>query len=227
MPRTTLSKRGYKKKTVPSRYGMLTKYKPATYIPRALTGRGNSSIIPLNYFYTFNLSADFTAAFRWDTNYLYVDNTALAVAGASELANVWELMRVHKVEITIRPGATDLSYTDQTVTTGQTNIPYVYYATDYIDPVNGRTLAAIQQNPMLRQSQLNKIIRHTVYPRLEGTGDIVDVGVNNRNIFMKAGNSNTQKWNGFVIAVDMASQVWTYGQGRIDFKVFYECMNSK
>lgn len=197
------------------------------YIPRSLTGRGNSCIIPLSTFYNFNLTADVSAAFRWDTAYLYVDATAFAVPGASELHNVWELMRIQKVEIIIRPSATDLAYNDQTVTTGQTNIPFVYYATDYQDPNNGKSLAAIQQNPQVRYSQLNKIIRHTVYPRITADGPIIDVGMNYKNLFMRAGTSNTNSWSGFVMHVDLTSQVWTYGTFRIDFKIFYECMNSK
>lgn len=207
------------------RYAQLTKYRP--YIPRTLTGRGNSCIIPLNYFYTFGLSTDVSAAFRWDTAYAYIDGTGYAVPGASELHNVWELMRVQKVEIIIRPGATDLSYNDQTVTTGQTNIPFVYYATDYQDPNNGKSLAAIQQNPLVRYSQLNKIIRHTVYPRITADGPIVDMGANHKNYFMRAGTSNTNSWSGFVLHVDLASQPWTYGQLRVDMKIYYECMNSK
>lgn len=197
------------------------------YVPRNLTGRGNSCIIPLSTFYDFNLTTDVNAGFRWDTAFLYIDGASQAIPGATELHAVWELMRVHRVDIIIRPAATDLAYSEQTVTTGQTNIPYVYYATDYQDPVNGSSLTNIQQNPLVRYSQLNRIIRHTVYPRITMDGPIVDMGANYKNQFMRASTSNANTWSGFVIHVDLKSQVWTYGTFRIDFKIYYECMNSK
>lgn len=203
--------------------------RPKLFMPRyrTLGGRGNRAIIPLTINYGFALTADPQISIQWDCTNQYINNSGTAVPGAAELHAVWELMRVHKVEITILPAAVDLSYTDQTVTTGTTNIPWIYEAIDYVDPNNGTGTSQMLQNPYSKVHLFNKMIKRTIYPRLEGSNGVIDVGVNRRNLFIRSDSLSTQRWNGFVMWGDMASQVWTYGTGRITCKIYYECMNSK
>lgn len=201
---------------------------------RAIVPRGmsvtfprNTSIIPLTTYYSFNLTTDFNASFSFDTKQAYIETSPIAVSGLSELNATWELMRVAKVEVTILPAANALLYSDQTVTSGQTNIPYVHTAIDYVDPVNGKSPTQIVQNPTLQIDTFNHTIRRTFVPRLSGNNGVLDAGANYRNLFMQAGLENSQVWTGFVIWIDMASQVWTYGIGRIYFKIYYECAMSR
>lgn len=195
-----------------------------------LGGRGNKAIIPLMVQATYPLTTDIDASFKWDTFSLHAtttSTTAVTIPGASELRAIWELMRIHKVEVTILPFADSLDYNNQTLSSGSTNIPFVYTAIDYVDPDGSRGFSQIRQNPTVRVDLLNKPIRRTVYPRLEGSNGIVDVGVNRRNLFSQSDVSSSQKWNGFMLYIDNVNVNWTYGNVRVEFKVFFECMNSK
>lgn len=198
-------------------------------VPRgpSVTFPRNTAIIPLTCYYSFNLTVDFIAAFSFDTKQAYIETTAIPVSGLSELNSTWEMMRVAKVEVTILPSATGLLYNDQTVTTGQTNIPYVHTAIDYIDPINGKGPTQIIQNPTLQIDTFNHPIKRSFVPRLAGNNGILDAGANYRNLFMQSGLENSQLWTGFVVWIDMQSQVWTYGTGRIYFKIYYECAMSR
>ena len=73
------------------------------------------------------------------------------------------MLRIHKIEMTIIPGATGLDYSAQSITTGVTNIPYVYHAIDY---QNGDTptLSEMRQNVTCKTDSMNKVIRRTCYP---------------------------------------------------------------
>lgn len=199
-----------------------------TTVPRSLApgSSGNSAIIPLTVDYAFDLTADLQKAFAWDTLQIYNNGVGQSIPGAAEVATVFSMMRVHKVEITIVPAATGLDYSAQTLSTGATNIPYVYEGVDYDDGASP-SLSELQQNPTCKAHSFNRLIKRTVYPRLEGSNGIIDVGVNRRNIFMKSGATSTQRWQGWKIFMDMNTQVWTYGTGRIVFKIFYECKQSK
>lgn len=203
--------------------------KPKLFMPRYrnLGGTGNRALIPLMHSINFDFTADPVLALQWDCTNQYLNNAGTAVNGLTQLHATWELMRVHKVEITILPSATDLSYGEQTVTAGQTNIPYIYEGIDYVDPVNGAASGAIQQNPYAKIHLFNRPIKRTIYPRLEGSNGIIDVGLNRKNLFIRSDSLSTQRWNGFVMFGDMVNQVWTYSTGRIVCKIYYECMNSK
>ena len=196
-------------------------------VPRAISSSGgNGCIVPLTVDADFSLTTDIAKGFAFDTGYMYASGTGYAIPGASELQAVFSMLRIHKIEMTIIPGATGLDYSAQSITTGVTNIPYVYHAIDY---QNGDTptLSEMRQNVTCKTDSMNKVIRRTCYPRLEGTNGIIDVSANRKNLFMEAGETSTQKWHGFKVLLDCAQQVWTYGQCRFVFKIYFECRQSK
>lgn len=197
-------------------------------IPKRLApGAGsNRVIIPLTISTQFDLTADPAYGYNFDTVAMYRNGSSLTIPGAAEMATVFDLARIWKVEISILPAATGLDYSAQTVGSGATNIPYVYDAVDYNEGALP-TREELEQNPTLHVNVFNKVIRRTIYPRLEGANGVIDVGTNVKNQFMKTGAVSTQKWNGWKFFMDMQSVVWTYGTGRITFKIFYECMQSK
>lgn len=198
-------------------------------VPRLLgPGAGsNRCLVPLTTSIDFDLTADYAGAFAFDTvGYTKNGGANVAIGGTDQIANVFEMCRIHKIEMTILPNATDLAYSAQTLATGTTNIPYVYTAVEYNDTVTP-TLAILSQNPTMKIDSFNKVIRRTFYPRLEGSNGLIDVGANQKNIFQKTGTSSTQEWHGIKVFIDMKNVVWTYGGGRLTFKVFYECMQSK
>ena len=204
--------------------------KMSSYIPRSIgVPADNRCTIPLTSFIDFELTADVSSNFSFDSTNIYcigTNSSTQSIPGAADVAAVFDLMRVAKVEVTILPAATDLAYNNQSLSSGQTNIPYVYHA---FDPVGTAALSGpqIRQLATVKMDSLNKPIRRTIYPRLEGGNGIVDVGINRKNLFEKSGNESSQRWRGFGLHIDMDSVTWTYGTLRVNFKVFYECMSSK
>lgn len=213
-----------------SRSGSGRKYVVPTRVPRGISrySPGQRTVIPLTANHTFSLTTDFLGAYAFDLNNVFFNGTGtpIGVDGLTEVRNVYDMMRVMKVEITVLPAANVLDYANQTVGTGATNIPYCYTAFDYNDN-NTPTIAELMQNPTVRIDSFSKPIRRTLYPRLEGSNGIVDLGQNYKNIFQRSGASSTQAWYGFKIALDMNSVTWNYGLVRVVMKIFYECAQSK
>jgi len=189
----------------------------------------NTCVIPLTTQYDFDLTADVKQFFTFDVQNMYVEgnvNVTIPLSGGGEVASVFDLGRIKKVEFTVFPACTGLDYTANTVGTGQQAIPVLYEA---FDPVSqgARTLDAIRQVYTCRTALLNKPYRRTVYPRLEGGNGIVDVGVNQKNLFEHMGSSSSQRWRGWQLYVDNQVTNWTYVQVRVVAKVFIEVMMSK
>jgi len=191
---------------------------------RATDGR---NVLTLVGAVDYGMSTDILKSFSFDTGNVYINGAAaVPIPGATEIAAVYELARVAKIEFTILPSANGLDYSSQTVTTGETNIPYVYHAVDLNDNATP-TIAEIRQNSTVKIDQLSKPIRRTVYPRLEGSNGIIDVAQNQKNIFCNTGVSSTQRWHGFKLAIDMTNVVWSYSRVSIQYKIFYEVMHPK
>lgn len=200
--------------------------KRARYTKVARPLRTTGAIIPITVDHDLDLTADPNIAFSFDTENYYYNGTQAAVAGAADIAAVYDNIRIQKVEFTILPSATGLDYSAQTLSTGSTNIPYVYHAIDYNDN-NAPTIAGIRQLGSCRTDSLNKVIRRTLYPRLEGSNGVIDMSTNYRNLFVRSGAASTQRWNGFKLYADMRTVVWTYGTVRVSMKIFYECKSSR
>lgn len=190
-------------------------------------GSSNSCIIPCTVDYDYDLTADPAHGFGWSASNLWVNGVSVTpISGASDLAAVFDCVRVAKVEITIMPGCDSLDYGTNTVTTGTRNIPYVYEAFDPNDSTNP-SIANMRELATTRTHMLNKVIKRTIYPTLvEVSGGIVDLGKNQKNIFVTSG-TNSQQWCGWKFYADMFNTALTYAIGRISFKVFYECRQSR
>lgn len=198
--------------------------KPNMVVSRPLpVGR---AMIPITYTWDFDLTVDRALGFAFDTSAIYVNGGSYVPAQLTQLANVFDMMRVAKVEFSVIPAANSLDYNNQTLSTGSTNIPVIYHAFDANDGT-APVLADIQANPYCHTSLFDRIVKSTIYPRLEGANGVIDVGTNARNQFMKSGTTSTQRWNGWKMYLDMKSQVWTYGSGSVTMKIYYECMGSK
>jgi len=187
---------------------------------------GARVIIPLTVSLGFDMTTDPAFGYSFDTVNCYENGATKSIPGAVEMGTVFDMARIQKIEVSILPAATGLDYSAQTLSSGATNIPYVYHAVDFNDATLP-TRVEMEQNPTLAVGIFNKVIRRTVYPRLEGSNGIIDVGTNEKNKFMRTGAVSSQKWNGFKMFMDLQAAVWTYGTGRITFKIFYECMQSK
>lgn len=195
---------------------------------KQFTKTGQRAIIPLVANYDYSLTTDPSLSFSFDNRGYYINGTFNAIGGATDINSVYELMRVMKVEFTILPATNGLDYSAQTLSTGVSNIPYIYRAFDYNDPDNGRTLAQIQQNPSCYISRADRVQRFTLWPKIQGTSTLVNTGMEDRNQFLQSTQSaSNSKWNGCVIYLDMVNEVWTYGSGRVVMKVFYECLSSR
>lgn len=209
------------------------RYFPMPKVPRrmSMASPSNGVIIPIVTSYDSTLTADPNFAFQFSPQHLIVDGTAISITGAADLNNVFEFVRVHKVEITILPAATGLDYSAQSLSTGTTNIPYCYHAVDYTDPVGGKGLNQIRQNPTCQIHLLNKPIKRTIYPKLINSDVVIDLSRNNKDKFVRSNATislqDQSYFNGYVFTADMKDVVWTYGQLRFNFKIFYECRQSK
>lgn len=136
MPRITAYKRKRSGSYASSGAGSKRSRLSITRIPRNSRpgSGGNRTIIPLSASYNFDLTADPAYAFAFDTQKYYVNEGAgVAINGATEVASVYDMMRIAKIEFTIVPAATSLDYANQTLSSGATNIPFVYDAVDYND----------------------------------------------------------------------------------------------
>jgi len=233
MQTTTLYSRPIKRKRSYASGSRSVKRARVPSVPRNLRSFGisnsNRCVVPLTVNHTISLTADPAYRYSFSTLEAYRNGTSFTtIPGAAELAVVFDLLRLMKIEMTILPAATDLEYPNQTLSTGTTNIPWVYTGFNATgDSTQAPSLDSIQQNPSCQTSILNKVTKRTFYPKLEGSNGLVDVGVNDRNRFMKSNVSSSQLWHGIEVFMDMNTAVWTYGTVRISFKLFFECMNSR
>jgi len=199
-------------------------------VPRNLPGsRSNRCILPLTGSIDFDLTSDTNVTFKFGHSEIVYEGSStgtLAMPGSTDMVKLFELIRVAKVECTVMPSATGLQYNAQTVSTGQTNIPYLYWSFDSTGDHNG-SLNAVQAMAGTTVHLLDAKHTKTIYPRLEGSNGVVDVGVNGKNKFQNSEVDSTQYWRALRLYIDMVNSTWTYGQVRCTFKVFYECISTR
>ena len=108
------------------------------------------------------------------------------------------MLRIHKIEMTIIPGATGLDYSAQSITTGVTNIPYVYHAIDY---QNGDTptLSEMRQNVTCKTDSMNSYPSYLLPLDWKAPTALLTLVPNRKNLFMEAGETSTQKRHGFKV----------------------------
>lgn len=184
----------------------------------------NRTIISQTVDFDYDLTVDFTAGFSFSGQSLFRNGVSVAnYTDASSIAALYDLCRVHKVEMTILPGNSDFDYNNNGLSSGARNIPYLYTCIDYTDSANP-ALSEVKDNSTCQVARLDKVYRRTFYPRAP-SNNIVDMGTNRLNVFSQA--NTTIQYQGIKIYIDLAQQVWTYNIGRISFKVFLELRCTK
>lgn len=185
----------------------------------------NTCIIPCTVEHDVDLTADISRGFGFSAINLWINGVATTpIPGATDITALFDLVRVKKVEITIIPGANELSFPASTVTTGVQNIPYVLEAYDPTDSTNP-SANNVRELATCRSHRLDQIIRRTIYPCLKDASGIVNVGQSRKDTFTQSGSD--LPWFGWKVYADMVTNVWTYNTCRFSFKVFYECRQSK
>jgi len=194
---------------------------------RALNGR---NIHILSGSASFALDGDLGLSFAWDTAACYINRSSglitQTVTGLTELSGVYEMIRLAKVEMLILPPANTVDYIDQNSAGTRTIIPIVYMAPDYNDN-DVPTRDTMLQEPALKTNICDKVLKFSLYPKLEGSNGLIDVGSNQKNIFMQASLTSTQKWHGAKIFFDMNSVFWPNSNVTVQYKLYWECMHTK
>jgi len=216
-------------------YGNRPYFKRPAYrsrIPRNLRSRAvnGRDIHCLTGSASFALDGDLGISFAWDTAAAYINRasglTTQTITGLTELASVYEMLRLAKVEMIILPPANTIDYMNQVDSGTRTILPIVRMAPDYNDN-DVPTRDSILQEPALKTDVLDKVLRFTLYPKLEGSNGLIDVGANQKNIFMQASLVSSQKWHGAKVFFDMNSVYLPNSNVTVEYKLYYECIHSK
>lgn len=192
----------------------------AKKIPRA--PRNMNTFITRCVNYDFTLGTDANYGFGFSPTYLWVNDVSTnSINGASDISGLFEMCRIVKVKMILLPTANVHETTNDSVTTGVRNIPYVYYAPDYSS--NGSTTqSSMNQMDGLRITSFDHPIQLTVRPKLSST---TSSGI------LLSGSSWVKPdtdvpYNGIRMYIDVAN-AQTYLGGRAAFIITFECKNCK
>jgi hypothetical protein len=173
--------------------------------------------------YNLSFAADPSYGFGFSPTNLWVNGaSSTAVAGVSEISALFELVRVAKVEIIYLPGCKSLPWSDNTVTTGTRNIPWVYEGFDPHVSTTPTVAGLLEQGNVVIRSA-DDMFRKTIYPVLLDDAGVVPTAVVNKHTFICTGVDTPA--NGWNFIADLDSVALTYDIGVIFFKIFYECKN--
>lgn len=207
------------------KYGGKRKYsgRRTAAVPRLMSA--NTCIIPRTADYGIGFGADPAISFGFSASNLWINGSSgPAIQGFGELSGLFELMRVVKVEVTWVPGCQGLDWSNNTITTGTRNIPYVY---ECFDPAIHTTpsLGTMREAASTVVHTADKPFRRTIYPVLEDGEGVIDVGRSRATTFVRSGID--VPFNGWSVVMDLENQPLTYDIGKIFFKIYYECRASK
>lgn len=175
-----------------------------------------------------NLATDIANTYSFDCNTgVFINGVASGSIGQlTQLVTVWDLMRVHKVEFTFIPqfNTQDIIATEGSVSNYA--IPILYVAEDYSDEAAVTGLAELQAYGNCKMYRFDKPVKHTLYPRLDGSNGAVDIGSNRLNQFMRAGATTTQRFKGLKTYIDVSVGM-DVCQYKCLMKIYYECAGSR
>ena len=202
-------------------------------IPRSLNSRSltQRAVHPLTGEFQFGIGAtDNGIAFSFDTLGAYINSTTggslfQSISGLTELSGVYEILRLAKIEFTVLASFNALDLAGISAGT-PLSLPIIQIGPDYNDN-DVPTKIIMNQNPLATTHRLDKVIRKTVYPKMEGSNGVIDVGVNQRNLFQQAGVASTQQWHGMKFFIDGQSGYSSATYCTISFKCFFEGMYPK
>lgn len=185
----------------------------------------NKTMVATTVDYDVEFTADVSHGFGFSPTHLWVNGvSSTAYVDAAGWQSMFDLIRVHKVEVTILPGNNYLGYGTNTLSTGQRNIPYGYFATD-LNSGGNPSLNGIRERSDCETFSLDKVFKRTIYPRLFASDYVTDVGANRSNLFVPV--SADVPWYGALLYLDLKSVALTYDVCRISFKVFVELSSSR
>lgn len=206
---------------VPAKRG---KYPPKPRrIPRA--PRTNIAIVKRCVYYDATLNVDLAAGFGFSPTNLWVNGaSSTAITSASDMTNMYEFVRIKKVDMIITPYANVHEYTVDTVTTGARNIPIIYHCEDKSDS-DVPNINSLLQEDTLKVDMLDKVIKRTIYPKYNmyaSGGNFINI---NRNAAWVLTGSDVPSF-GIKMYVDTLVAN-TYSGLRVNFVITYECKDAK
>jgi len=185
----------------------------------------NKTIIATTVDYDVDFTADVSHGFGFSPSALWVnDVTSTTYIDATSIQGLFDLARVHKVEMTILPGNNTLGYDANSLSTGARNIPYGYCATD-LNSGGNPSLNGIRDRSDCQTFSLDKMYKRTFFPRLRASDQVTDCGRNNRNLFVPV--ASDIPWYGVLLYLDLKTVALTYDVCRISFKVYLELSSSR
>lgn len=172
--------------------------------------------------YSFDFTTDWAAGFGFSATRLWVNGSSTSdIPVISEITDLFDMVRVARVDVIVLPTANDHLISADSVTTGIRNIPYVYMAADYSD--NGvPNINSLLQADKLLVTSFDHPIRKTIYPRLSSAASNgILLGNNN---WVAAGSDFP--CNGLKIYMDVRTNM-PYVGGTVNFIIHYECKHTK
>lgn len=198
-------------------------------IPRSITSRivNQRSLHAVSGEFSLTAATDNGIGFSFDTLGAYINSTVngtqfFSISGLTELSGVYEILRLVKVEFTVM-GTFDGMDIDNATAIG---LPMGWAGPDYNDN-DVPTKIIMQQNPRVQFFQVGKPFKCAVYPKMEGSNGVIDVGINQRNLFQQAGIASTQQWHGMKFFFDCVTGTNSNNLINIQYKCFFEGMMTK
>lgn len=219
---------GRKRARSSSYSGRGRKYKKGSFVSRRIPPvvKSNTCIIPCIVDYDHTFTADLALGVGFSPYALWVNGSShTVIPGASDIAALFDLVRIQKVEITMMPGSASLDIANNTVTTGTRNIPYVY---DCFDPNSGGnpSLPEMKESATTMVRSFDRMLKRTIYPNfVVSSGSFVNVGQSRKDLFQQT--ATDVPAYGWKCLMDMYNTALTYVICRVSFKIYYECRNSK
>lgn len=216
----TTARPAYKKRST-----KLARYAKKGKLYKAPRTSFNKTMVATTVDYDVEFTADVSHGFGFSPTHLWVNGVSTtAYVDAAGWQSMFDLIRVHKVEMTILPGNNYLGYGTNTLSTGQRNIPYGYCATD-LNSGGNPSLNGIRERSDCETFSLDRMYKRSFYPRLFASDYVTDVGANRKNLFVPV--SADLPWYGVLLYLDLKTVALTYDVCRISFKVYVELSSSR
>lgn len=205
-------KRANRAPTKYSKKGMVRYRQPSTF---------NRCIIATTIDYTIDLTnlGDSLVGFGFSPTKLWVDGIS-AFSYPTNIANIWDLCRIHKVEITVAANSNSADFSSGTTIL----IPFGYDCFDPNDNNQPVGITEIQQYSTCQMWRLDGIHKRTIYPNVSAAS-VIDVGTNRKHRFLRT--NVDSPFNGYKLGIDQPpSHQPQVTDVRVNFKVFMEVSTS-
>lgn len=197
-----------------------SKYTPTTVVPRLI--KAKSYFINRSARYVLNLSTDSNAGYGFSATYLWINGVSTtSIDGASDLTNMFEMCRIAKVKCILLPGANVHEVSNDSITSGERNVPWVYHGADSASGASS-TLTSILQQDDLKITLADKKVERTIYPKLSST---VSAGIIMPSSSWVQTNTDIPYY-GLRTYIDVYNAL-TYNVMCWNFIITYECKNTK